>query len=170
MIYPRIPALVLILWLIAPCLTAADRPTVIVVTGAPGTTEYRAQFAQWTAHWKTAATQGYAAYHEIPTSSKQAADLKTRLATETQTGQTPLWLVLIGHGTFDGKTAKFNLHGPDLTAAELKTWLADGSVVQPTPETIDSWDARRWSIFTFSIVQPYVVAKLKQEILDGAAQ
>ena len=55
-------------------------------------------------------------------------------------------------------------------ADELKTWLADGSVVQPTPETIESWDARRWSIFTFSIVQPYVVAKLKQEILDGAAQ
>lgn len=123
MISPRIPALVLILWLIVPWLTAADRPTVIVVTGAPGTTEYQAQFAQWTAHWKTAATQGDAAYHEIPASSKQAADLKTRLATETQTGQTSLWLVLIGHGTFDGKSAKFNLHGPDLTAAELKTWL-----------------------------------------------
>ena len=33
---------------------------------------------------------GDAAYHEIPASSKQAADLKTRLAIETQTGQTPL--------------------------------------------------------------------------------
>ena len=98
MISPRIPALVLALWLIVPWLTAADRPTVIVVTGAPGTTEYQTQFAQWTAHWKTAATQGDAAYHEIPASSKQAADLKTRLATETETGQTPLWLVLIGHG------------------------------------------------------------------------
>ena len=58
----------------------------------------------------------------------------------------------------------------DDRADELKAWLADGSVAQPTPETIESWDARRWSIFTFSIVQPYVVAKLKQEILDGEAQ
>jgi hypothetical protein len=32
-------------------------------------------------------------------------------------------LILIGHGTFDGKTAKFNLRGPDVTAAELAGWL-----------------------------------------------
>jgi len=31
--------------------------------------------------------------------------------------------VLIGHGTFDGKEAKFNLRGPDLSAAELADWL-----------------------------------------------
>ena len=30
---------------------------------------------------------------------------------------------MIGHGTFDGKTAKFNLRGPDVTAAELAEWL-----------------------------------------------
>ncbi|HEY1068315.1 MAG TPA: hypothetical protein VGE52_19475, partial [Pirellulales bacterium] len=33
------------------------------------------------------------------------------------------WLVLIGHGTFDGKTARFNLRGPDVSADELKGWL-----------------------------------------------
>ena len=35
----------------------------------------------------------------------------------------PLWLVLIGHGTFDGQTAKFNLRGPDLSADDLAEWL-----------------------------------------------
>ncbi|MDB5297815.1 MAG: hypothetical protein JWO31_3798, partial [Phycisphaerales bacterium] len=35
----------------------------------------------------------------------------------------PLWLVLIGHGTFDGREAKFNLRGPDVSAAELADWL-----------------------------------------------
>jgi len=34
-----------------------------------------------------------------------------------------LWLVLIGHGTFDGKEAKFNLRGPDCSASELAGWL-----------------------------------------------
>ena len=34
-----------------------------------------------------------------------------------------VWLVLIGHGTFDGKTAKFNLRGADVTPAELAAWL-----------------------------------------------
>jgi peptidase C13-like protein len=30
-----------------------------------------------------------------------------------------VFIMLIGHGTFDGKVAKFNLPGPDLTAAEF---------------------------------------------------
>jgi hypothetical protein len=34
-----------------------------------------------------------------------------------------LWLVFIGHGTFDGRSAKFNLRGPDLSAAALATAL-----------------------------------------------
>lgn len=41
--------------------------------------------------------------------------------------QGPLWIVLIGHGTFDGKTAKFNLQGPDVSADELAEWLQDVS-------------------------------------------
>ena len=36
----------------------------------------------------------------------------------------PLWIVLIGHGTFDGREAKFNLRGPDVTDLELAEWLA----------------------------------------------
>jgi hypothetical protein len=35
----------------------------------------------------------------------------------------PLWIVLIGHGTWDGREAKFNLRGPDLTASELAQWV-----------------------------------------------
>jgi hypothetical protein len=39
-------------------------------------------------------------------------------------------VVLIGHGTFDGREAKFNLRGPDVSAVELAGWL-DG-VARPT--------------------------------------
>ena len=31
--------------------------------------------------------------------------------------------MLIGHGTFDGREAKFNLRGPDVTDVELADWL-----------------------------------------------
>jgi len=31
---------------------------------------------------------------------------------------------MIGHGTFDGREAKFNLRGPDLSDAELAQWLS----------------------------------------------
>ena len=36
-----------------------------------------------------------------------------------------LFIVLIGHGTFDGKVAKFNLPGPDMTAADFARVLKD---------------------------------------------
>ena len=39
--------------------------------------------------------------------------LRNALAAAGSTGG-PLWLVLIGHGTFDGRQAKFNLRGPDV--------------------------------------------------------
>jgi hypothetical protein len=34
-----------------------------------------------------------------------------------------LWLVFIGHGTFDGHSAKFNLRGPDISADDLAAAL-----------------------------------------------
>jgi hypothetical protein len=37
---------------------------------------------------------------------------------------TELWIVLLGHGTFDGREAKFNLHGPDLSASTLSNLLS----------------------------------------------
>jgi hypothetical protein len=33
----------------------------------------------------------------------------------------PLWVVYLGHGTFDGRTAGWNLRGPDVTADQLAT-------------------------------------------------
>jgi hypothetical protein len=49
--------------------------------------------------------------------------LRQELAAEPKEGAAELWLVLVGHGTFDGKEAKFNLRGPDLATAELAEWL-----------------------------------------------
>ena len=43
------------------------------------------------------------------------------LESGTVTGE--VWLVLIGHGTHDGKRAKFNLRGPDIEATELAEWF-----------------------------------------------
>jgi hypothetical protein len=59
-------------------------------------------------------------------SPSQPADrelLAAALAAAAKSGREPLWLVLIGHGTFDGREARFNLRGPDLTATELADWL-----------------------------------------------
>src|SRR5262249_49838176 len=47
--------------------------------------------------------------------------LLNALTTEVSKTAGELWLVFIGHGTYDGKTAKFNLCGPDISADELAT-------------------------------------------------
>ena len=37
------------------------------------------------------------------------------------TAEDAVYVVLIGHGSYDGKTAKFNLPGPDISAADFNT-------------------------------------------------
>src|SRR5438128_7282555 len=87
---------------------AAPPQSVVVVVGAEGTEEYGRQFREWAGRWKTAAERGSAEYYAIGLEkSGDAADrdlLKERLtqAASASDGE-PLWLVLIGHGTFDGK-------------------------------------------------------------------
>jgi len=105
-----------------------DQATVLIVVGAPGTAEYEEPFAQSGGRWKLAAEKAGAKCLRIgdrasddPTDRER---LQTLLAEEPTESTEALWLVLIGHGTFDGQTAKFNLRGPDVAASELAEWLA----------------------------------------------
>ena len=56
----------------------------------------------------------------------------------------------------------------DDDAGIVKEWLSNGAVFKPSKEFLEYWDGRRWSVFRFAIVQPFVVAKLLEEIEDGA--
>lgn len=107
--------------------SAEDPPVVLVVVGAEGTEEYGKQFREWAGRWSAAAEKGRAKFISIGlevVSEKSDRDLlREKLSAEPVDGESPLWLVLIGHGTFNGKTAKFNLRGPDVMAAEMKDWL-----------------------------------------------
>jgi hypothetical protein len=110
---------------------AADepRPAVLVVVGAAGTSEYGEQFRQWAGRWEAAAKQAQAEFAAIgldkPGEKSDRDWLVERLAALQSESTETMWLVLIGHGTFDGKTARFNLRGPDFTAANLAGWLKD---------------------------------------------
>jgi len=106
---------------------AADQPTVIVLTGAPGSEEYGRLFSKWTEQWKEAAAKGGADFHHIDKPAKGTTKKAAQKLIAAQAGEakSPLWIVLIGHGTFDGKKAKFNLQGPDLDAGEMADWLKD---------------------------------------------
>ncbi|HEV3339504.1 MAG TPA: hypothetical protein VG125_04085, partial [Pirellulales bacterium] len=113
------------------CVAAAgteDRPCVLIVVGAPGTPEYEAQFHRWADQWQAAAHTAHAELIRIGLDEEAGVTdrerLRSILVKKSAAGQEPLWIVLIGHGTFDGHDAKFNLRGPDVTDLELSEWLA----------------------------------------------
>ena len=112
---------------------SADAPlpsaSVLVVLGADGTSEYGQQFREWARRWEAAAAKGGADAIVIGRDLEESdnADrerLKQSIAGQSGVPDRPLWIVLIGHGTFDGHTAKFNLRGDDVAANELALWLA----------------------------------------------
>ncbi len=113
------------------CLSAAgadERACVLIVVGAPGASEYKTQFEHWAAEWQSAARKARAESIMIGQSDQAGTtdrdQLRAALAERSSASQEPLWIILIGHGTFDGHDAKFNLRGPDFTDVELSTWLA----------------------------------------------
>lgn len=124
-------------------IAASAAPTLIVVEGAAGSDEYGPQCSLWRQRWEQAGKQGQAKVIALAAgSSKQPAakageatdqksQLKAAIESEAkQTGDDEVWLVLLGHGTFDGKTARFNLQGPDVSDDELAQWL--GPLTRPT--------------------------------------
>lgn len=123
----KIRALVLMSCLAALRALADERATVIVVAGAPGEDEYSSVFSQQTESWSKVCAQAGAKPILVGLDAAGATTdhdrLKQQLEAEAKEGTAELWLVLIGHGTFDGREAKFNLRGPDLTASELAEWL-----------------------------------------------
>jgi hypothetical protein len=103
-------------------------PTVIVVVGAEGTEQYGKAFSQWADRWESAAKAGDAKLLRIGPGTKKIDStdrekLKALLKKQTKHSDNELWIVLIGHGTFDGRDARFNLSGPDVSAGELANWL-----------------------------------------------
>lgn len=126
-------ALMLTCVLAAPA-AAAERYA-LIVSGASGDTTYAEQYAGWRAALtKTlTSTLGFEATHlvvlhdggEGPAAAtadgvrRALADLRAKMRPEDL-----LFVFLIGHGTFDGTDAKFNLVGRDLESAEWAALLA----------------------------------------------
>lgn len=104
----------------------ADHATVIVVRGAAGEAEFMPDLLQQSQAWEKAAAQAGARHVAIGLAADDGTDrqqLEAALAAEPTAGPGEVWLVLIGHGTFDGREAKFNLRGPDVSSTELAAWL-----------------------------------------------
>ena len=104
-----------------------SRQAVVLVVGVSGTPEYATQFATWAKLWEQACARSGATFTAIgldePGDVSDLTRIQQILASHLEETSAALWLVLIGHGTFDGRTPKFNLRGPDLSAKDLAEWL-----------------------------------------------
>jgi hypothetical protein len=124
----RVLRILAVLLLAAAPAAAAERYAVII-TGAHGEPAYAEQYAQWRQSLVTALLEklafdgagittlfegGDAAHAATADNVRRTfAALRTKL-----TADDVVMVLLIGHGSFDGAEAKFNLVGPDLTSSE----------------------------------------------------
>jgi hypothetical protein len=109
---------------------ANDAQDVLVIVGAPGAPQFAEGFRAAAEAWRHACERAGAACTIV---GLDAETLDARPDHEqarawfekiSPDGARAAWIVYLGHGTYDGKDARLNLRGPDLTAAELKEWLA----------------------------------------------
>jgi hypothetical protein len=104
--------------------SAVQQPALIVVVGAPGEAEFGSNFVKQATQWQNACPNNF---RQITIGIEDGTtndyeQLKQTIEAESHEGPA-LWIILIGHGTFDGKEARFNLRGPDISATELALWL-----------------------------------------------
>ena len=118
-----------------PQAAAAERYA-LIVTGASGGQEYADQYAKWTAELTAVLVDRMkfepariTALGETAAEATRATSNNVRkVLSSVRQSMAPgdlLFVVLIGHGTFDGVDAKFNLVGPDLESAQWLELLGD---------------------------------------------
>lgn len=163
----------------SPLAAFAEGRWALIVSGSSGGEKYAEQMHEWRAQIADALTgrYGFDPSHVVlltdetgqPPERATAVNVRKSLADiRASLGREDLLLVvLLGHGTFDGEVAKFNLVGPDLTAAEWSALLANVPgqlVVVNTTESsfpfLEQLSARGRVVITAtdSIAQKYATA------------
>ena len=108
----------------------AQQTHLLVITGASGDEEHAKKFQQWatafidTAKKKEAVPDGNITFLSERAATKAAVEKAFADIGAKAKANDELFVLLIGHGSFDGATAAFNLMGPDLTADDYARLLA----------------------------------------------
>ncbi len=98
----------------------------LIVVSEPGDANYDTEFRRQAKAWQDLAAKGGMKVQTIGVEEESADGdlqlLEKSLADLPKTGE-DLWLVWIGHGSFDGRKANFNLRGKDIDPAAVKELL-----------------------------------------------
>lgn len=98
----------------------------LVVVSEPGNMTYEPEFQRQAKAWQDLAARAEMQVRTVGLGEEAAEG--DRPALEKAVAEFPkeggdLWLVWIGHGSFDGRTANFNLRGPDIDSASVRELL-----------------------------------------------
>lgn len=107
------------------CVCAPGATFHLIVAGLGGEPEYESRFTSLAREMDKLVRSPETTVETLtgPGATKAALTAAfSRIAASAQPADL-LVLTLIGHGTFDGRTYRFNLPGPDFTAEELRSWL-----------------------------------------------
>jgi hypothetical protein len=129
-------ALMAIVWMMAAPSVRADERYALIVAGASGGANYSQQYTQWTKTFAETLVEQLqfdparvTVLHETSdaATAATAANVRRVIASLCQRMRPAdvMIVLLVGHGTFDGVDAKFNLIGPDLEAAEWARLLRE---------------------------------------------
>ena len=115
---------------------AAQNRWAVIISGASGGDKYAEQMAAWRSDLRSALVDRYQFKPEFvkmfvdeaaTSGDKGSAENVKRFFAEMKKGSSKddfVLIVLLGHGTYDGNVAKFNLVGPDMTAKDWTDQLA----------------------------------------------
>ena len=108
----------------------AENRWAVIISGASGGEKYAEQMATWRSDLRAALVDRYQFKPEFvkmfvdetaTSGDKGSAENVKKFFAEMKKGSAKddfVFIVLIGHGTYDGNVAKFNLVGPDMTAKD----------------------------------------------------
>ena len=115
---------------LVPAKAVAENRWAVIVSGASGGEKYAEQMAAWRSDLRTALVDRYQFKPELvkmfvdeaaTSGEKGTAENVRKFFSEirkTATKDDFVFVVMLGHGTYDGDVAKFNLVGPDMTAKD----------------------------------------------------
>lgn len=133
-----------------PSIAAAETRWAVIISGASGGEKYAEQMATWRTDLRAALVDRYGFKPEhvkvlVDEAAKtgeraNTANVKSLFSEIRKSGSNDdfVLIVLLGHGTYDGDVAKFNLVGPDMTA---KDWTDLLSGVQGRVALVNTTEA-----------------------------
>lgn len=129
-------AAALALLALSPASALAETRWAVIISGASGGEKYAEQMRDWREGLRSAMVDRYGfkpanvrllVDESVTTGEKGSAENVRKLFAEikkTGTKDDFVLVVLLGHGTYDGDVAKFNLVGPDMSAKDWTDMLA----------------------------------------------